>query len=134
MLWFKFKKDESTHRLLFVGFLVIIISSWMDFVGTMYGLWFYTGKPIPTMPSYVPWDYSLLPVMVMLLLQYKPASSPFLKALIFAGVSSFIGEPLFQWIGIYVMTNWKIYYSFPIYFFIYLLSHKVSRVNMFEKL
>jgi xanthine/uracil permease len=106
----------------------------MDFVGTMYGLWYYTGKPIPTMPAYLPWDFSLIPVMVMFFIQYKPTSSPFIKALIFATVSSFIAEPLFKWIGIYVITNWKILYSFPIYFLIYLIAHKVSRVNKFVEL
>ena len=64
----------------------------MDFVGTMYGLWYYTGKPVPTMPAYLPWDFSLIPVMVMFFILYKPTSSPFIKAFIFASVSSFIAE------------------------------------------
>jgi hypothetical protein len=134
VLWFKFKKKESTYRLLLVGFFVLVISAWLDFLGTMYGLWYYTGKIVPSMPAYGPWDFSVIPVIVMFFIQYKPKTAPFLKALIFAGVSSFIGEPLFQWIGLYVMTKWSVFYSFPIYLLMYLVAHKLSRVNMFAEI
>jgi hypothetical protein len=134
VLWVTFKKNESTYRLLFAGFFVLIISSWLDFCGTMYGLWYYTGKMIPLMPSYSPWDFSILPVSIMFFIQYKPKLSPVLKALIFAFVSSFIGEPFFQWVGLYVITKWNVFYSFPIYFVIYLFAHKLSRVYKFAQL
>ena len=134
LLWIKFRKKESTHRLLLVGFFVLIISSWLDFCGTMYGLWYYTGKIFPTMPAYSPWDFCILPVIVMFLIQYKPNTSPLLKALIFACIGAFLGEPLFQWIGLYVMTKWSNFYSFPIYFFMYCISHKLSRVDKFANI
>lgn len=134
VLWIKYRKKESTHRLLFAGVVVSGISALLDFWGSMYGLWYYSGKMIPTMPSYLPWDFCIIPVIVMLLLQYKPKTSPMLKALIFAGISSFVGEPLFLWIGLYIMTKWSIFYSFPIYFFIYLAAHGVSRAYKFAEL
>ncbi|MED1205310.1 CBO0543 family protein [Heyndrickxia acidicola] len=133
VLWFIFRHKESRDRLLFAGFFVIITTSWLDFWGTMYGLWFYTGKVLPSMPSFIPWDFCLLPVFVMLLIQYKPIRSPYLKGLIFAGGSAFIGELLFQWIGLYVMTNWSIFYSFPIYFVIYLIAHRLSKASHFAE-
>lgn len=37
VIWIKYRKKESTQRLLFVGFYVIIISSWLDFIGVTYG-------------------------------------------------------------------------------------------------
>ncbi|SMQ77775.1 hypothetical protein SAMN05444673_3063 [Bacillus sp. OV166] len=134
VLWLIFRKKESTSRLLFVGFFVLMITSWLDFLGSMYGFWLYSGKAVPTMPCYIPWDTSILPVFAMFLIQYKPNTSPVLKALIFAGVSAFIGEPLFLWLGFYVLIKWSLFYSFPIYCLIYLVCHKLSRVNKFAEI
>lgn len=104
----------------------------MDFLGVQYGKWFYTGKVVPSIPSYIPWDFFILPIFIMTLIQVIPSVSPFIKALFFAGVSAFIGEPLFLWLGFYVMEGWHIYYSFPINIVIYLLAHKMSTLDNFE--
>jgi uncharacterized membrane protein len=56
--------------------------------------------------------------LLWLLIQYKPEVKAYWKGLIFAGVSAFIGEPFFTWLGFYIAKNWNTLYSFPIYFFI----------------
>lgn len=76
VFWIKFRKKESSNRLLFVGMFVLIISSWLDFIGVQYGKWYYTGKVFPSIPSYLPWDWVLLPIFVMTLIQFKPQISP----------------------------------------------------------
>lgn len=134
ILWTIYRKKESTQLLLFVGFFMIIITSWLDFIGVSLGLWHYTGSPIPTIPSYIPWDFSLFPVTVMLLIQYKPEASPYIKALLFGGGTSFIGEPVFHVLGMYHLDNWQYYYSFPLYFVIYLLAHFLSGRKRFEEI
>ncbi|MFC0213350.1 CBO0543 family protein [Paenibacillus chartarius] len=131
-LWIKFRKKDSTDRQLFVAFFVILISSWLDFIGTCYGLWYYTGKVIPTIPVYIPWDFCLLPVFLLFLLQFKPNSPAVIKALGFACVCSFAGEPFFQWLGFYVMKKWSVCYSFPIYFVIFLAAYKLSKRSSFS--
>jgi hypothetical protein len=134
VFWIKFRKKESSNRLLFTGMFVFIIASWLDFLGVQFGKWYYTGKVIPSIPSYVPWDWVILPVFIMTLIQFKPHISPVLKAIFFASVSTFIGEPLFLWLGFYVIKDWHILYSFPIYFIIYLLANRVSNVKNFERI
>jgi len=134
LLWIKFRKKESTARLLFVGFFVAIVSSWLDFLGVAFGKWYYTGKVIPTIPSYIPWDFVIIPVFIMLLIQYKPHWSPILKGLLFSGVSSFVGEPLFKWLGFYVLVDWSPFYSFPIYLVIYLISSRLSKVKSIQQI
>ncbi|WP_449622413.1 CBO0543 family protein [Robertmurraya sp. Marseille-Q9965] len=134
ILFIIFRKRESTNRLLFVGFFAIIFSSWLDFIGVVCGLWFYTGKVVPTIPSYMPWDFCILPVFVMFIIQYKPKMKPYWKGLFFAGVGSFIGEPLFKWLGFYVAVHWNKFCSFPIYFLLYMVCHWLSKVNQFEKI
>ncbi|MGV3465717.1 MAG: CBO0543 family protein [Heyndrickxia sp.] len=132
IFWIKFRKKESTNRLLLVGFFVVIITSYFDFLGVQCGKWYYTGKVIPSIPSYFPWDFIIFPIFIMTLIQFKPSISPIIKGLFFAGISAFVGEPLFIWLGFYEMIDWHTYYSFPIYFVIYLLAFKMSTVGNFE--
>lgn len=131
LVWFALRRKESQGRLLLSGMFVIIISSWFDFLGVIAGLWFYTGKVIPTIPSYIPWDFCLLPVTVMLTIQYKPTIKPWMKGIFYAGLTAFVGEPFFKWVGIYVEQSWSEFYSFPIYFVIYLLADRVSKSRSF---
>jgi hypothetical protein len=132
VVWIIVRKRESSNRLLFSGMFVFIVSSYLDILGIHEGKWFYTGKVLPYLASFLPWDWSILPVFTMLLIQFKPKISPILKGFIFAGVGAFIGEPFFQWLGFYVETDWSKFYSFPIYFFIYLIAHRLSKVKNFE--
>jgi hypothetical protein len=39
ILWIKYRPKQSTYRLLFVGFYIVIITSYLDFLGYSYGLW-----------------------------------------------------------------------------------------------
>ncbi|MCU9614659.1 hypothetical protein OEV98_14035 [Caldibacillus lycopersici] len=126
------RKKTSTHRLLYVGLFAIFLSSWFDFLGVMYGLWYYTGKVFPSMPSYMPWDFSILPVFIMLLIQFKPNMKAHWKGVFFATVGTCIGEPFFKWLGFYVTLKWNGWYSFAIYFFIYVSCHRLSRVSNFD--
>ena len=86
-------KEREHTPFLICWFFVALVSSWLDFLGVQFGKWYYTGKVIPSIPSYVPWDFVLIPIFVMFLIQFKPHLSPILKGLLFAGVSAFIGEP-----------------------------------------
>ncbi|WP_108669944.1 CBO0543 family protein [Peribacillus acanthi] len=132
IIWWKVHKKESRMRLLVAGLFITVITSWLDFLGTIYGLWYYTGKVLPTLPSYIPWDFCIFPVLVMLIIQYKPHVAAWKKALFFASFSSFIGEPLFWWLGFYVLNKWSMLYSFPIYFVLFLIAHRLSQSKHFE--
>jgi hypothetical protein len=89
---------------------------------------------MPLVPSYLPWDFTLIPVIIMFLIQFKPHSNPFMKAFFFAAGSAFMGEPLFAWIKTYSPENWKYIYSFPFLFCIYLLGHFISKREGFASL
>ncbi|WP_417897822.1 CBO0543 family protein [Bacillus haimaensis] len=134
IIWLVYRKKESTHRLLFVGFFTIFISLWLDSMGTQLGWWYYKYELIPFTPSFKPWDFSLLPVTTMFFLQFKPSINPFIKGLVYAAIIAFIAEPLFLWLGYYVYPNWEYIYSFFIYFIIYLISHFIVTRNKFERI
>ncbi|MBM7571195.1 CBO0543 family protein [Aquibacillus albus] len=132
ILWIFFRKKESTNRLLFVGFFVMILSIILDFLGTKLGLWYYYYDLIPFIPAFMPWDITLIPLSVMFLIEYRPQINPIIKAFIFSVVIAFVVEPLFVWISLYQPVTWRHYYSFPIFFLIYLISHFLSKQRNFK--
>ncbi|MGN7297415.1 CBO0543 family protein [Ferdinandcohnia sp. SAFN-114] len=132
VVWWKYRKKESTNRLLYGAFFIIGISIILDSFGSELGFWDYRYEPIPFLPSFMPWDLSLLPILF--LVQIKPNISPILKALLYSTISTFIGEPLFEWLGFYQSIKWNPLFSFPLYFLKFLTGYfLVSREN-FEEL
>ena len=134
VIWILLRKKESTYRLLTAGFFVIVMCSWLDVIGITLGLWHYNFDVVPMMPSYLPWDFTLLPVLVMSFIQYKPKMSPIIKAIVCAAISAFVGEPVSQWLRLYDPHNWKSIYSFPILIVIYLIAHFISSRKEFKEI
>ena len=70
----------------------------------------------------------------MLCLQIKPTLNPFIKAVIYSVLTSFIGEPIFVWIGLYTTVKWNVFYSFLIWIILYLIAYRISKVKAFDPL
>lgn len=83
VLWILFRKNESTNRLLFVGFFVMLITSWLDLMGILFGLWSYYHNVVPFSPAFIPWDFTLLPVTIMVYCRLSPKLAQLLKQLHF---------------------------------------------------
>jgi hypothetical protein len=126
LIWILIRDKQNTHKYLYSGFFVIIVSGYFDFLGIQAGLWVYLVHVVPTIPAFFIWDFSLLPVFAMLLLQFKPIMNPYIKALVYALITTFIGEPLFEWVGFYERIHWELIYSVPIQFIIFLIAFKLS--------
>jgi hypothetical protein len=60
--------------------------------------------------------------------------SPYLKALVFSALGSFVVQPVFEWLAFYEPHGWKDYYSLPILFAIYLGGHYLTGRGQYEKL
>ncbi|TYP73163.1 CBO0543 family protein [Paenibacillus methanolicus] len=134
VIWIFYRKKSSTDRLLYVGFFASIIAVALDLVGDQLGFWNYRFNVIPVVPTYLPWDFTLMPVTIMWLIQFKPSVSPYLKAAVFALLTSYVAEPFFQWLLVYNPVNWKFTYSVPIQFVLYLTAHYMSKRNEFDKI
>ena len=134
IIWFVFRKKESTDRLLYIGFYIMTISVLLDIVGDQIGLWHYRFHVIPVLPTYFPWDVTLMPVTVIMLLQVKPHVNPWFKAIFFALLASYVGEPIFHWLGVYEPKNWRYTYSVPIQIAIYMSAHYIGKRNHFAQL
>lgn len=133
IIWIKIRDKKHTGRLLLVGLLVAIISESLDNVGLCLGFWYYEWKPTPVIPNYVPWNFALFPVSIMLLLQFKSNQYIFIKAISFALFSAFICEPFYHWLGIYMIKDWKYWYSFVIYIPLFLLYSKIYNCKHLRK-
>lgn len=56
-----------------------------------------------------------------MLIQVKPEFKPIYKGIIFAFLTSFVGEPIFEFLNVYDAIFWKHSYSVPFYSVIYLM-------------
>lgn len=132
VIWVMYRKKESTDRLLYSGMFVMVISLVLDVMGDQFGFWHYRFNLIPVLPTYFPWDLTLMPVFVMFLIQVRPRLHPIVKGVLFALVTSYIGEPIFEWLEIYTRNHWQRYYSIPIQFLIYVIAHWLSKRKEFD--
>jgi len=133
-IWLFVRKKESTDRLLYVAFFVMVLSSALDNIGMTINLWNYPVSVFPLLPEFITFDVCALPVATMICIQYFPNVSPYIKAVVYALTSSFIFEPLNVWLGLYEKVHWEYYYSFPIMILIYLMANYLASSNKFDKL
>lgn len=134
ILWFMFRNKQSTDRLLYAGIFVALASTTLDNIGFQLGGWNYLKPVIPFIPAYVPFDFSLMPIFIMFLIQYFPRVNPLIIGLCFGFFTAYIAEPIFEWIDIYKPVRWKYIYSLPIYTIIYLVAHRLAFRKSFKEL
>ncbi len=134
ILWFKYRKKESTDRLLYAGFIVVIITLLFDSSGHQLGAWQYFYGIIPFIPMYMPWDLGFLPVYTMFFIQIKPHVKPYKKAIIYSGLLSFVLEPIFMKLEFFHYPKWDYIYSFFVYIGLYLIANYVSERMHFERI
>ncbi|MFK7696609.1 CBO0543 family protein [Paenibacillus sp. HJGM_3] len=116
IIWWKLVDKSRVREILLYGITLAIIIVILDDIGGELGLWSYPYQLIRFIPRLNPVDFSVLPVFHMLVYQYfRSWKSFFVANVIMAFLIAFIAEPIFSWIGIYDLDNWKYFYSFPIY-------------------
>lgn len=133
-IWFFIRDKKSTGRLFAAGLLIMVLSEVLDTIGVMFGKWAYPVKVFPVATINFSFRLSVLPVAVMLLLQFKPKANPFIKAIGFGAFGAYIGLPLLGIIDLYKKVDWAYTYSFFIMTFLYLLSHFYINHGSFNKM
>ena len=132
VLWIYFRDKKSTNRLLYVAYFAIIIAFIVNTIGVTLTLWHFEYKVFPVFHMFVPWDFSLIPVSIIVLLQIKPNKFIFIKTLFFASFSAFIAEPIFHWLKMYYLINWRYTYSFILYLILFLICNFLFKRKNFE--
>lgn len=135
LVWFMFRRKESTGRLLVAGLISILIGIIVDMFAISMGKWSYPMKFIPnSLFILLPYHFSLLPVGVMFTIQIMLKVNYILKGSIFAGLGAFIVMPLFAIGGFYNSKGWPSIYDFFILLSVYLVAYWLSNMNSFEKI
>ena len=123
VVWFIVRDRKRTHSLLYAGLFSMLIATLFNMAGVSQNGWNYNTLLLPYFPEYLPWDLTVMPVMVMLFYQYFPKINPWIKGAAFAAVASYVVEPVFVWLNIYEQSSWEHYFSLPIYFLIYMAGY-----------
>ncbi|PKM78200.1 MAG: hypothetical protein CVU90_03780 [Firmicutes bacterium HGW-Firmicutes-15] len=116
ILWWRMVDKRRFLEIIIYGLLISTVVTVLDEVGCQLNWWDYRYDIEPLFPRLIPMNFSMLPVGYMLVYQNFTKWKSFVTAnIVLAAVMAFIGEPLFAMTGIYVLLEWKIIYSFPIY-------------------
>jgi hypothetical protein len=115
-IWWPLVDKRRFLEIIFYGLLVCTVVTSLDEIGCQLNLWEYRYDIEPLFPRLIPMNFTILPIVYMLIYQYFPRWKPFIAVnVIVAALTAFVGEPIFAWTGIYVMLAWRHIYSFPIY-------------------
>lgn len=115
-IWWKVVDRKRFYEILVFGLLVITVVTFLDEVGCQLNFWEYRFDIEPLFPRLIPINFTMLPIAYMLVYQYFANWKSYILAnIIMAAIFAFIGEPIFIFLDIYELLNWKIIYSFPIY-------------------
>ncbi|MFD5851662.1 CBO0543 family protein [Cytobacillus pseudoceanisediminis] len=135
LVWFKYRKKDSTGRLLLAGLLIIILSLTIDLAALSLGLWSYPMIIIPLAPFlFLPYHFSLAPVGIMFALQIKPQMNSLLKGILFSAIAAFGGMNFFNAIDFYNPKSWSTLYDFVIFLTLYYAGYWITRMESLHRL
>jgi hypothetical protein len=131
-IWWRYVDKKRILEICIYGLLVNILSSFLDVLGSELVWWDYPVRLIPNLPRLLPIDFTVIPVVYMLIYQYCPTWKSFVMvSIIQSAIFSFLMEPLMIYLNLYELVTWKLIYSFPIYILV-ACSCKIV-VNLFLK-
>lgn len=124
-LWWKLADKSRLVELLLFGSYVAVSSTVVDIWGVTTAHWQYNIRIFPILPAPFPFDYTVIPILLMLAYQYGKDWRQYLFwAAIGSAVFSFIMSPIFAVTGIKTFFQW----NFAYFFIIMLIIGVVSRV------
>lgn len=118
-IWWKFVDKKRLMEIIPIGLLSMVIVSTLDLFGSSFVFWTYGDNLVQMILPLMNIDLTLLPIINMFLYQLFPKWKGYIIAsTVIALFGTFIVEPLFVWMGIYILHGWKFIYSLPIYIMI----------------
>ncbi len=131
IIWTKLVDKKRLAEIFIYGLLVVTVVTFLDELGCQLNFWEYSIDIEPYFPRLIPMNFSMLPVWYMLVYQYANGWKKFILVNFFSAIFfTFVGEPIFVALKIYVLFTWKHIYSFPIYIIIAILLKALTMVIM----
>ena len=116
-LWIKLVDRKRLRELLLFGSFIAVSAAIIDLIATSQGLWEYTNRVFPIYPATFPFDFTVVPILYMLVMQYTSTWKSFLLGSVIAsGIFSFIISPIYIWVGTKVYHNFNYVYMFLLVF------------------
>jgi hypothetical protein len=113
IVWIKIVDKQRLQELILFGALLSVASVLVDTIAVTIGLWEYKVSIFPISPAPFPFDYTVLPIFYMTVMQYTSTWRGYLiGSLVSASVFSFIIEPVYIWLGIKVFYHFNYFYMF----------------------
>ncbi|MGE5415555.1 MAG: CBO0543 family protein [Acidobacteriota bacterium] len=125
--WWKLVDRKRLPEILFFGILVSLGCVSSDAIGIQLGLWSYPYRLIPGVYYIASADFGILPVSFMMFYQHFYGRYGVSGAVLLALGCSYIGEPLYVWLGFYDPLYWRYSYTLPIYLALFLGGRAVTR-------
>jgi len=115
LVWWKLVDKSRLIELLLFGSFVTVIATVIDLFGYNSGHWDYNIRLLPIFPATFPFDFTLVPILLMIALQYTFTWPSYLVGSAFSSaIFSYIIIPLFAATGIKTYYNWKYSYFFAL--------------------
>ncbi|MCQ6281064.1 CBO0543 family protein [Bacillus sp. EB600] len=119
-LWWRFVDKTRLKEISLVGLITAGIAFILDQIGTSLDFWIYPYTLTPLeRDEFAPADLSIIPFIYSMIYQrYSTWKKYIIATIIYAFFASYIGENIFQWLGIYKIKKWNHLYSVPLYILI----------------
>ncbi|HYF82410.1 MAG TPA: CBO0543 family protein [Clostridia bacterium] len=134
-IWYRLVDKGRLKEMLLYLAMTSSIAILLDEIGSTLTMWVYPVKVIPILPRLIPANYSMVPIIFVLIYQYFPKWKSFIIAnIILTFVFSFILEPILVWMNLYDLITWKYIYSIPTYLFTaILLKWFIEKIKLIQE-
>ena len=117
VIWIKLVDKRKLRELLLFGSLVAVSTNFIDIVAVTTGLWEYKVRLVPISPTPFPFDYTVIPILYMLVLQYTSSWRNYLiGSLLASAFFSFVISPIYALLGMKEYHNFSYFYMFILVF------------------
>jgi hypothetical protein len=133
-IWYKIVNKNRYHDVLTYGFIVTISCVILDDLGTPFIWWQYPYQVFQVFTPLQPPNFTLVPCIMMLVHEWTENWKSYLKWLFISSIlMTYVGEPIFIWLGLYVLNSWHLWYSFIFYIVVGIIARFVATRHLPEK-
>lgn len=126
IVWLKVVDKRRLKELLLFGALVSVSAGFVDLVAISIGLWEYKIRLVPLNPATFPFDYTVVPILSMMVLQYTHTKKSYILGnVIAAAIFAFVISPIYTLIGIKKYNDFNYLYMFSLVFSILTMTKYV---------
>lgn len=122
IVWIKLVDKRRLRDLLLFGSFMAVVATFIDIVAVTMGLWEYKVRLFPISPAPFPFDFTVIPILYMLVLQYTSTWRSYLTG-------SLLASALFAFviIPVYVLLGKEQYHKFN-YFYMFILVFVMTAI------